>query len=406
MNDKILWRLLGKHVSKMQLAGFAAANLIGLAIVLVGLQFFLDVRPVFADEDSFARKDYLVVTKKIGGFSALQSFAGNANANAFSEREIKDLESQNWVRTVGKFSTSGYPVYGTINLAGKSMSLRTGFFFESVPDEFIDVESNEWMFDPHHPSIPIIISKDYLSLYNFGFAASQGMPQISEGMAGMVPVVFYISGTDGRTEAIPGKIVGFSNRLNTIVVPESFMTWSNDRFAGGKHNRTSRLIVEVNSPGNAAIDEYMDKHGYEVAGDKMNSSKANHLLTVVTGIVIAVGLVISMLSFFILMLSIYLLLQKNTRKLQDLLMLGYSPCEVAGLYERMVLAVNAFIFIIAFAGMLAVRCSYLPYLRTFALEGTTVAWSALAGIAIFGLITAGNIAAIRRKIASLWLEGK
>lgn len=55
----------------------------------------------------------------------------------------------------------------------------------------------------------------------------------------------------------------------------------------------------------------MKKHGYEIAGDKMNSNKASYMLTVIMGIVIAVGLVISLLSFFILILSIYLLLQKT-----------------------------------------------------------------------------------------------
>lgn len=78
----------------------------------------------------------------------------------------------------------------------------------------------------------------------------------------------------------------------------------------------------------------MKKHGYEIAGDKMNSNKASYMLTVIMGIVIAVGLVISLLSFFILILSIYLLLQKSTRKLQDLLLLGYTPAEVAGTYVK------------------------------------------------------------------------
>ena len=44
-----------------------------------------------------------------------------------------------------------------------------------------------------------------------------------------------------------------------------------------------------------------------------------------------VGLFISILSFYILMLSIFLLLQKNTVKLENLLLIGYSPTRVARL---------------------------------------------------------------------------
>ena len=405
MKRSIMWKLLSRHVSKTQLAGFAVANMVGLLIVLIGLQFYEDVRPVFSDEDSFMRKDYLVITKKVGNLSSIKSLFGG-NANTFSEDELEGLRSQPWVRKVGEFTTSNYPIYGMISLSGQNVSLRTSFFFESVPDEFIDTEVDGWDFDPEKPMIPIIVSKDYLSLYNFGFAASQGMPQLSEKMIGMVPIMFRLTGSDGTRDYIPGKIVGFSNRLNTIIVPESFMRWSNARYAPGVVDRPSRLIVEVSNPGDVKVQQYMDSCGYEIAGDKINSSKASYMLTVVMAIVIAVGLVISLLSFFILILSIYLLLQKNTRKLQDLLLLGYSPAQVSGLYIRMVVYVNAAVYVVSLVSLAIVRSMYLPYLKSFALDGAPLLPAALSGLLIIGLITAGNIVAIRRKIASLWYVEK
>ena len=406
MSRSVMWKLLSKHVSKTQLAGFAIANMVGLLIVLIGLQFYADVRPVFSDEDSFMRKDYLVITKRVGNLSSLKSIFGNSGTNTFSEKEMEELESQEWVRKVGEFTTSNYPIYGMISLSGQNLSLRTSMFFESVPDEFIDTEVDGWGFDPENPMIPIIVSKDYLSLYNFGFAASQGMPQLSEKMIGMVPMTFRLTGSDGRQEYIPGKIVGFSNRLNTIIVPEAFMEWSNKRYAPGIVDRPSRLIVEVSNPGDAAITKYMDSRGYEIAGDKMNSGKASYMLTVVMGIVVAIGLIISLLSFFILILSIYLLLQKNTRKLQNLLLLGYSPRQVSGLYEKMVVYVNAAVYIVSVVLLVVVRSLSLPYLEAFSLDGEPLLIAALTGLLIIGLITTGNIAAIRRKIASLWYVEK
>lgn len=406
MSRSIMWRLLSKNVSKTQLAGFAVANMIGLLIVLLGIQFYEDVRPVFDDDDSFMRKDYLTVTKRVGSLSAVKSLMGGSDDNTFDNGELEELRRQKWVRKVGEFTTSNYPIYGTVNISGHSSSLRTSFFFESIPDEFIDVKSDDWTFDPANPMIPIIVSKDYLSLYNFGFAASQGMPQLSENMIGMVPIMFRLSGTGGVQDYIPGKIVGFSNRLNTIIVPEAFMKWSNERYAPGVVDKPSRIIVEVSNPGDVAIENYMTSKGYEIAGDKMNSSKANYMLTVIMAIVIAVGLVISLLSFFILVLSIYLLLQKNTRKLQDLLLLGYSPAEVAGIYVKMVIFVNAAVYVVSVVALAAVRSLYMPYLQAFALDGASLLVASLTGLAIIALITAGNIIAIRRRVAALWLLEK
>ena len=62
----IIWKLLRQHISKGQLIGFAIANLIGLTIVLLAVQFYRDVRPVFNDEESFISKDYLIITRAVG----------------------------------------------------------------------------------------------------------------------------------------------------------------------------------------------------------------------------------------------------------------------------------------------------------------------------------------------------
>lgn len=406
MKKSILWKLLRKHVSVAQMAGFAVANMVGLTIVLLGLQFYSDVKPVFDDDDGFLRKDYLVVTKRVSGISSLKSMLGGNTANAFSDDELQRLRSQEWVRNVGEFMTSNYEIYGSVSLPGKEMSLRTSFFFEAVPDEFIDVKSDEWKFDPSHPVVPIIMSKDYLSLYNFGFAASQGMPQVSESMMGAVPIMLRLTGRNGKSEFIQGKVVGFSNRLNTIVVPYEFMRWSNERYAPGVSSRPSRLIVEVSKPGDIAIEKYMKANGYEIAGDKLNSNKAGYMLNIVMSIVIGIGLIISLLSFFILILSIYLLLQKNTRKLQDLLLLGYSPAEVSGLYVRMVVYVNAAVYVLSVGVMLALRSLYLPYLAALGISGSSLLLSAGFGLLIIGLISAGNVVAIRRKVKALWLVEK
>lgn len=402
MKNPLMWKLLRKHVSKTQLIGFAVANLVGLTIVLLGIQFYADVRPVFSDEDSFIRKDYLVITKNIGNISMLKSAIGGTDMNAFSEEEIAELESQPWMRKVGRFTTSNYKIYGNISLGGRSLSLRTYIFFESVPDEFIDTKGIDWDFDPEHPVVPILLSRDYLSLYNFGFATSQGMPQLSEDMIGKVPIVLSLIASDGHRDYVEGRIVGFSNRLNTIIVPEKFMQWSNERYAPGIKVQPSRLILEVKNPGDAAIGDYMKKHNYEVAGDKMNSNKAGYMLIVIMSIVIAVGLVISVLSFFILILSIYLLLQKNTQKLRDLLMLGYSPGQAASSYVRLTVGVNAAVYVLSLALMFYARSLYLPMLEVFSVEAAPV-WQAVgAGFVIIGLITAGNVVAIKRKVVALW----
>lgn len=393
-NNSLIWRLLRKNVSTGQLAGFSVASLVGLVIVAVAVQFYHDVAPIFSADDSFIGRDYIIISNHISGMG---SFLGAKPV--FSDDEIDDIQSQPWAMRLGRFTTSQYSITASVGMGGHSMS--TKMFFEAIPDEFLDIDPAQWDFDPKHPEIPVIIARDYLSIYNFGFAAAQGMPQVSENMVSMVPITFILSGA-GHRDTIPGRIVGFSNRLNTIVVPQEFLSWSNNRYSLLRHQQPSRLIIEINSMSDPGIDDYMSQHGYDIAGDKANSRKTTYLVTIMTTIVAVIGLVISALAFLVLMLSIYLLLQKNSRRLRNLLILGYPPAQIAAPYIRLVVAINVAVLIIAIAATIIVRSLYMPLLTQIGDAGGSVVGSIIVATAIMALITAVNIVAIRRRIRSLW----
>jgi hypothetical protein len=376
-----------------QLAGFTLANFIGLLIVLLGLQFYTDVRSIWQDEDSFMKKDYLVINKRVSGSGLL-----TGERASFSADEIADLEKQSWVRKVGRFSSADYRLSASIEQAGRSMS--TYMFFESIPSEFVDVDSDEWGYEEGDNVVPIIISKDSLSLYNFGFASSTGLPQFSETMIGSIPMRLRISSAKGSAE-LQGRIVGFSNRLNTILVPQEFMDWSNQRYGrtAGARADPSRLIIDVSSPGDVKIKDYIAEHGYEIAGDKANST-ASYFLNVATGVVLAIGAVITILSLFVLLLSISLLMQKNRQKMHSLIMLGYELKEVGRPYRQLVVAVNAVAYLLAAGAMLAMRMLYIDAVRAMGASDATVWLSLGVGAAITLAVVLFNIISINRKVAS------
>ena len=60
----LVWKLLRQHISLPQFAGFLFANLFGMTIVLLGVQLYNDILPVFTAEDSFMKSDYVVVSKQ------------------------------------------------------------------------------------------------------------------------------------------------------------------------------------------------------------------------------------------------------------------------------------------------------------------------------------------------------
>lgn len=62
MSNNTVWRLLRHNISAGQIAGYALASFVGLAIVLTAIQFYRDVSSVWNDDDSFISKDYLILS--------------------------------------------------------------------------------------------------------------------------------------------------------------------------------------------------------------------------------------------------------------------------------------------------------------------------------------------------------
>lgn len=388
----IVRRLLRRNVSAVQIIGYAFASLVGLTIVLTAIQFYLDASGVFTSRDAGAlQRDYLVVSKQIGLTD---------RTTGFTDEEIADLAAQPWVNATGAFTASRFKAAIGVDFAGRGMSTET--FFESIPDQFFDQLPTDWYFDTslgEAGDVPIVLSRDYLALYNFGFASTRGLPTLRESEISKIPLTVAIRGYDGHTVRMRGHVAGFSSRINTIAVPEDFMAWANARFGTpGGDTAPSRLVLEVNTPGDPAIAQYMRRHSLDIAGDKMDNGTAAYFLRVVTGVVIAVGAVISLLSFFILMLSIFLLLQKNRGKLQRLMLLGYSPDDVARPYITLILTVNATVLVLSCAVAWGASAMWSDALRTIGAEPASPATAFATGFIVMGAVSAINIVSVRRRM--------
>jgi hypothetical protein len=400
MKMNLIWKLLRQHISISQFVGFFFANLVGVSIVLIGIQFYNDYQEL-GNEDGFMKSDYVIVNKEIGAMSA---FTGAQNT--FTEEEIDEFKELGFVERIGAFTPSSFNVRAQFEVEG-FMNFSTEMFFESVPDDFVDVKSDAWRYVEGSDEIPIILPKNYLDLYNFGYAQGKGLPKLSEGILGAMRLKILI-GSNGENEEFLGRIVGFSSRLNTILVPEGFMQWANGKYMNSNVEKDpTRLVVEVTNPADERVASFLQERGYETDADKLDASKTTFVLRVIVSIVMAIGIVISLLSFYILMLSIFLLVQKNSAKLENLLLLGYSPAKVSFPYQAMTISLNVLVLILAIVVMLIVRAVYLSYFESFfpnmSVQGVFPAF--LAGLLLLVIVSVFHVIVIRKKVINIW-KGK
>ena len=107
----LVWKLLRRHISIPQFVGFFFANLFGMLTVLLGIQFYSDIKPVFTAKDSFMKSDYVILSKKIGLGTTL-----SARSHNFTPDEISKLQRQTFVDTVGTFTSAEYKVEASMGI--------------------------------------------------------------------------------------------------------------------------------------------------------------------------------------------------------------------------------------------------------------------------------------------------
>lgn len=397
--NRLVIRLLSRHISPLQLFGFFVANLIGMAIILLGCQFYQDATSVLGAKDRFMKGDYIIISKQVRG----GLFSGK-KSNSFSASEIEELSKQDFALRVGRFLPSKFRVSAGLTLG---IGMSTYMFFEAVPEEFLDVKAEDWKYDPNSDEVPIIIPRNYLGLYNSAFAQSQGLPLLSEATMSSLPLQLDLSGA-GEEVQLRGRIVGFSNRLNTLLVPLPFLEAMNERLAPGAEAPSTRLIVEVKNPSDPAITLYLRDHHYESEGERLASGESMYLLRLLAGLVLAIGVLISALSVYLLLLSIYLLLQKNTRQIEDLLLLGYTRSAVIRPYIALTLIVQCAVLGLSLVAVAYARGYYIEAAQRLLSDEVSggLGTTALIGVGIFLITALINTLSIRHKVHSLRLFAK
>lgn len=182
------------------------------------------------------------------------------------------------------------------------------------------------------------------------------------------------------------------------------MKWANDKYGTGTSSTVSRLILEVDNPADENITQYLQDNDYETDQSKLDASKTTYLLKMIVGIVTSVGLVICALAFYILMLSVLLLVEKNNTKLENLLVIGYSPAKVAMPYQMLTLGLNIAVFILSAILLLIIRNEYIQMFETFfpGLERPAIWPAIIVGLILLFVISIFNTIVIHTKIMSIW----
>ncbi len=266
-------------------------------------------------QDSIA--DFLIINKTVTD--------KNVGNTSLSQTEINDLKQQPFVEKIGTLTPSRFRV--GVQSISKQIPFYTDFFFESVPDQFLDVNTPDWQWNENSSYIPMIIPNMILDMWNFGFAQSQHLPQLSQDLVKNLPVQIDIQTPNGIVNYY-GKVVGFSDRISSVLVPQSFMNWANKKFAAGINVQPSRVIIQTKDAADKQLTDYLAQHNLSTNAEKTRFEKYR---SIINGVVITswiVGALMFLFALIIFTLFIQLTVASAKEEIILLITLGAAPKQL------------------------------------------------------------------------------
>ena len=327
-SNTLIEKLVRKNLSFLRIITFCFFSIIGFFILILAGTIYMDYAKKFGEDSSIWKANYVVLNKKI---SSLQSLTGSKPT--FSEDEINELKSQNFVAKIGTFKSSQFAVKLQVGGVAGIRGFSTDLFFESVPEGFIEVQESDWKWEEGQNFIPIIIPKSYLNLYNFGFATSQGLPQVSEGVFTKIPFQLII-GKGENQQVYQARIVDFTTKINTMLVPENFLEWANQTYAHQNNTEPSRIVVETKSQGDENAVTYFEQQNYDINKDELKNNELTYYLKLAFSLVLLIGLIIVFAAIWLMIINFQLMIEKNKHKTKDLFLIGYNINQLARPYLK------------------------------------------------------------------------
>lgn len=263
---------------------------------------------------------FMIVNKKI---SLMNTFG--LSDNSFDEAEIKDLKNQPFVDDVGKITASSCRIWAFRDQA--PLKFKTDIFFESLEDKFLDKKPRQWKWNLEDRFVPVMVNSDFLNLYNFAFAKAQNLPQFTTSTVGQFVVFLEVRG-QGKKRLFEARVVGVSDRIPSIIVPQKFLTHINQEYGKKDDQKYSRIILKVDNPSDTDLKSYLTNHGIIANEDLLSSGKTKTVLSSFLGSYALLALVILLLAILVVVISFQLIISSSREPIQLLKDLGTHSSEL------------------------------------------------------------------------------
>jgi hypothetical protein len=345
---------------------------IGVVLLLSSIQMFFNINNLL--KENSPRKngyDFISITKVITNENM-------GKDNTFKDEEVAEIKSQPTIEDAAPLISNQYRVKAS---AGNIIPFSTDLFLESIDNEFIDTVPPAFKWEPGQLSVPVIFSADFLELYNV-FAPSQDLPQLSGKTVSSVNIILEIYGATG-VQHFSGNIIALSDRINSVLVPKSFMEWSNLTFGGLSKVNPSRIYIKTKDANNPQLISFLDSKNYHLNKDKTKFGRIKKVLQNIVSALGVFGILVIILALMLFSFYLQLMIARSKENLQLLLTLGYSPNWLSKTVAKTWIPVYVFVVI---AAVVITALLHYAFVRISFVERNDLSWFLHWSVLVVGLL--------------------
>lgn len=314
---------------------------IAILFILMAVQIHADFNQLlYGKNNQDESADFLVINKIV-----TPENQSKKEENVFNEADINAIKSQPFTLAVGELTATSFKV--SVESYSDALPFYSDAYFESVPDAFIDVKTDDWKWEDGQQSIPVIIPSFFLDLYNTGMAMSQqDLPQLSLEAIMAIPIKVVVQG-NARRDQFVGHVVGLTDRINSILIPQRFMDWANATYGYRASPPPTRIVIKVKDPSNPRLVSYLEEKGWKTNTEKTRFSRVRRIVNGVVAVTGGIGLVLLLFGLLVFSLFIQLTIASAKNDIELLQTLGISPHQLKGFLMKQFMPQNVVTLVIS-----------------------------------------------------------
>jgi len=311
-SNRIISKILFAHQDKKQLFFAFFGVLIGFVFVSISVHYLVLISRKSASVEMLDASA-ITIQKQVTSSNTL-SLANHT----FSANEVEFYKSLPFLEKVVKVENNNFSTELQSN-DPLVPYFRSDIFIQSIPSDFLDVESKSWRWNKGDDIVPIILPRDFIYMMN-NFLSSSNLPQLSDDI--LKDVKFQIKLGDEYPVFFEAKIIGFTNEISSILVPESFMNFGRNHFGMKTHTSCTQLMIKSKKGKFGLVEELIASNHLEVKKNQLIEGKLKSILTIILSSITFISLVVVLVSMIVLIQFLQLLITRNAYEIRTMLRLG------------------------------------------------------------------------------------